>query len=119
MGLGPNEQHLLTQIEQALRGSDPKLAGKLAIFNRLTSREEMPLWERLLPRPSRLVRFAPMAMAAFVLCMLVISVTVLSRIGPPAGTADAACGIAWVQGCHAAGTSPHGAHGPGSGAGRR
>ena len=111
MGLGPNEQHLLAQIEQALRGSDPKLAGKLAIFNRLTSREEMPLWERLLPRPSKLIRFAPMAMAAFVLCMLVISVTVLSRIGPPAGTADAACGIAWVQGCHAAGASSHNAHG--------
>jgi Protein of unknown function (DUF3040) len=112
MGLGPNEQRLLTQIERVLRGSDPKLAGKLAMFNRLTSREEMPLWERLLPRPSKLVRFAPMAMAAFVVCMLVVSVTVLSRIGPSAGTADAACGIAWVQGCHAAGTSPHPAHGP-------
>jgi hypothetical protein len=111
MGLGPNEQRLLTQIEQALRGADPKLAGKLTIFNRLTSREEMPLWERLLPRPSKLVRFAPMAMAVFVLCMLAVSVTVLSRIGPPAGTADAACGIAWVQGCHAAGASPQNAHG--------
>jgi hypothetical protein len=112
MGLGPNEQRLLTQIERALRGSDPKLAGKLATFNRLASREEMPLWERLLPRPSGLVRFAPMAMAAFVVCMLVISVTVLSRIGPSAGTADAACGIAWVQGCHTAGAPPHQAHGP-------
>jgi hypothetical protein len=119
MGLGPNEQRLLTQIERALLGSDPKLAGKLAMFSRLTSREEMPLWERMLPRPSKLVRFAPMAMAAFVLCMLVISVTVLSRIGPPTGTGGAACGIAWVQGCHTAGTSPHGAHGAGSGTGRR
>ena len=52
MGLGPNEQRLLGQIERALHGSDPKLAAKLAAFNRLTYHEAMPLRERLLrPRP--------------------------------------------------------------------
>ena len=48
MGLGPSEQRLLGQIERALHGSDPKLAAKLATFNRLTFHEAMPLRERLL-----------------------------------------------------------------------
>jgi hypothetical protein len=110
MGLGPNEQRLLGQIERALRGSDPKLAAKLANFNRLTFHEAMPLRERLRHPPSRVVRFAPVAMAAFVLFMILISVTVLSRIGPAKGSSAAACGIAWVQGCQAGGVSPHAAH---------
>ena len=42
--------------------------------------------------------------------MLLISVTVLSRIGPSKGSGTAACGIAWVQGCQAAGASPHAVH---------
>jgi len=107
MGLGPGEQRLLGQIERALRGSDPKLAAKLATFNRLTFHEAMPLRERLLHPPSRVVRFAPLAMVAFVMFMLLISVTVLSRIGPAKASGSAACGIAWVQGCQAAGASPH------------
>jgi hypothetical protein len=112
MGLGPKELRLLGQIERALHGSDPKLAGKLATFNRLASREEMPLRERMLPGPSPLVRFAPMVMAAFVLCMIIVSVTVLSRIGPATGQADAACGIAWIQGCQTTATAPHSGHAP-------
>ncbi len=111
MGLGPNEQRLLGQIERALHGSDPKLAAKLAAFNRLTFHEAMPLRERLLHPPSRVVRFAPVAMAAFVVFMIVISVTVLSRVGPSRADSAAACGIAWVQGCQAGVASPHPAHG--------
>jgi Protein of unknown function (DUF3040) len=111
MGLGPGEQRLLGQIERALRGSDPKLAAKLATFNRLTFHEAMPLRERLLHPPSRVVRFAPLAMVAFVMFMLLISVTVLSRIGPAKASSTAACGIAWVQACQAAGASPHAVHG--------
>jgi hypothetical protein len=111
MGLGPNEQRLLDQIERALRGSDPKLAAKLATFNRRTFHEAMPLRERLRHPPSRAVRFAPMAMAAFVMFMILISVTVLSRMGPANENPAAACGIAWVQGCQAGGVSPHAAHG--------
>ena len=117
MGLGPNEQRLLGQIEQALHGTDPKLAAKLATFNRLTLHEAMPLRERVLrppsrvARPSRVVRFAPVVMAAFVMFMILISVTVLSRIGPSRGGSAAACGIAWIPGCQAGGASPHPAHG--------
>jgi Protein of unknown function (DUF3040) len=110
MGLGPGEQRLLGQIERALRGSDPKLAAKLATFNRLTFHEAMPLRERLLQPASRVIRFAPLAMAAFVMFMLLISVTVLSRIGPAKAGGSAACGIAWVQGCQAAGAPPHAVH---------
>jgi Protein of unknown function (DUF3040) len=102
MGLGPNEQRLLDQIERALHGSDPKLAAKLATFNRLTFHEAMPLRERLLHSPSRVVRWAPVAMAAFVMFMILISVTVLSRIGPAKGSSGAACGIAWLPGRPAA-----------------
>jgi Protein of unknown function (DUF3040) len=109
MGLGPNEQRLLSQIEGALRGSDPTLAAKLASFNRLTVHEAMPMRERLLHPPSRVVRFAPVALAAFVMFMILISVTVLSRIGPDKGNGAAACRIALVQGCQAGRVSPQAA----------
>ncbi len=97
MGLGRSERRLLSQIERALRGSDPKLAHALTSFSRRMSHLQMPHWERL--RPSRVVQYAPVAMCVFVLAMILISATVLSRLGPPPGQADAACGIAWVQGC--------------------
>jgi hypothetical protein len=99
MGLGRSEQRLLSQIERALRGSDPKLAAALTSFNRRVSHLEMPLRERL--RPSRVVQYAPVAMVVFVLSMILVSATVLSRLGPAstAGRVEAACGIAWVQGC--------------------
>jgi hypothetical protein len=109
MGLGRSERRLLSQIERALRGSDPKLAHALTMFSRRMSRFQMPRWERL--RPSRVVQYAPVAMAVVVLSMILVSATVLSRIGPTPGQADAACGIAWVQGCSAAGSgSVHAAH---------
>ena len=106
MGLGRSERRLLGQIERALHLSDPKLAAALTSFNRRVSHFEMPLRERL--RPSRIVQYAPVAMAVFVLFMILISVTVLSPMSPATGRDDAACGIAWVQGC----SSPpaHSAH---------
>jgi hypothetical protein len=97
MGLGRSERRLLSQIERALRGSDPKLAHALTSFSRRMSHLQMPHWERL--RPSRVVQYAPVAMCVFVLSMILVSATVLSRFGPAPGQADAACGIAWVQGC--------------------
>jgi Protein of unknown function (DUF3040) len=111
MGLKRAEQRLLSQIERALRGTDPKLAAALASFNRRVSHLEMPLRERL--RPSRVVQYAPVVMAVFVLSMILVSATVLSRLGPTSGRADAACGIAWVQGCPSA-TSAHAARAPAS-----
>ena len=97
MGLERSERRLLSQIERALRGSDPKLAHALTSFSRRMSHLQMPHWERL--RPSRVVQYAPVAMCVFVLSMILISATVLSRLGPAPGQADAACGLAWVQGC--------------------
>ena len=110
MGLGPNEQRLLGQIERALRGSDPKLAANLANFNRLTVHEAMPVRERLRRPRSRVVRFAPVVLAAFVMFMILISVTVLSRIGPAKGGGSAACRIVLLQGCQAGGVPPQAAH---------
>ena len=100
MGLGRSEQRLLSQIERALRGSDPKLHAALTSFNRRRSHLEMPHLERL--RPSRIVQYGPAAMAVFVVFMILISVTVLSRLGPGTARNNAACGIAWVQGCSSA-----------------
>jgi hypothetical protein len=55
MALAADEERALSRIEEELRRSDPKLAAKLAMFNRLTRSEAMPQRE-LLHRPSRLRR---------------------------------------------------------------
>ena len=110
MGLGRSEQRLLGQIERALRGSDPKLAAALSSFNRRVSHLEMPLRERL--NPSRVVRYAPVVMVVFVLSMILVSATVLGRLGPTSGQANAVCGIAYVQGCPTT-TSAHTSHSTG------
>jgi Protein of unknown function (DUF3040) len=56
MALAADEERALSRIEEELRRSDPKLAAKLAMFNRLTRSEAMPQRELLTP-PSRLRRF--------------------------------------------------------------
>jgi hypothetical protein len=55
MALAADEERALSRIEEELRRSDPKLAAKLAMFNRLTQSEAMPQRE-LLTAPSRLRR---------------------------------------------------------------
>jgi hypothetical protein len=47
MGLPVRQRRVLGRIENALRGSDPKLAALYAIFARLTRDEEMPRAEQL------------------------------------------------------------------------
>jgi hypothetical protein len=47
MGLPVRQRRVLERIENALRGSDPKLAALYAIFARLTRDEEMPRIEQL------------------------------------------------------------------------
>lgn len=47
MGLPVRQQRDLELIESALRGSDPHLAAKYAMFARLTSGEEMPRIEQV------------------------------------------------------------------------
>jgi hypothetical protein len=49
---GPDEQQALGQIEQMLRACDPKLAGMLSIFTRLTAHERMPPREGPLTMPT-------------------------------------------------------------------
>lgn len=55
MALAADEERALSRIEEELRRSDPNLAAKLAMFNRLTRSEAMPQRE-LLTAPSRLRR---------------------------------------------------------------
>ncbi len=55
MALAADEERALSRIEEELRRCDPKLAAKLAMFNRLTQSEAMPQRE-LLTAPSRLRR---------------------------------------------------------------
>lgn len=49
MSLSAREQQALYFIEDGLAGSDPGLASLLATFSRLTSGEEMPAREKILP----------------------------------------------------------------------
>lgn len=47
MGLPASQRRVLEKIENALRGSDPRLASLFAIFGRLTRDEDMPGIEEL------------------------------------------------------------------------
>jgi hypothetical protein len=47
MGLPASQRKILERIENALRGSDPRLASLFSIFTRLTSDEEMPRIEQV------------------------------------------------------------------------
>src|ERR1700749_3075065 len=55
MALAADEERALSRIEEELRRSDPRLAAKLSMFNRLTRSEAMPQRE-LLTAPGRLRR---------------------------------------------------------------
>jgi hypothetical protein len=52
VSLRPDEQQVLGQIEQTLQVCDPKLAGMLSIFTRLTAHERMPPQEGPLTVPN-------------------------------------------------------------------
>jgi hypothetical protein len=47
MGLPASQRRILERIENALRGSDPRLAALFSIFTRLTCDEEMPRIEQV------------------------------------------------------------------------
>jgi len=59
MTLGRRERQVLDSIEEGLVGSDPHLAGLLAIFTRLASGEKMPLPENRSANPRRAHRRLP------------------------------------------------------------
>jgi hypothetical protein len=50
MGLPASQRRILERIDDALRGSDPRLAALFAIFTRLTRDEEMPRIEQVRAR---------------------------------------------------------------------
>jgi hypothetical protein len=54
MGLRASQDKVLVEIETALRGSDPRLAGMFTMFSRLHLGEEMPRLEQLRARAIRL-----------------------------------------------------------------
>lgn len=60
MALAADEERALSRIEEELRRSDPKLAAKLAMFNRLTRSEAMPQRE-LVTAPGPLRRLSARA----------------------------------------------------------
>jgi hypothetical protein len=51
MSLPACQERILRGIESALRKGEPRLASRFAIFTRLTSDEELPRTEQLVPRP--------------------------------------------------------------------
>jgi len=55
MGLPASQRRILEKIENALRGTDPRLTSLFAIFSRLNRDEEMPRIEELRARASMLL----------------------------------------------------------------
>lgn len=55
MGLPASQRRILEKIENALRGTDPRLTSLFAIFSRLNRDEEMPRIEDLRARASLLL----------------------------------------------------------------
>jgi hypothetical protein len=54
MGLPASQRRILERIENALRGSDPRLAALFSIFSRLNRDEEMPGIEQIRARAALL-----------------------------------------------------------------
>ncbi len=55
MGLPASQRRILERIENALRGSDPRLAALFSIFSRLNRDEEMPAIEQIRARTALLL----------------------------------------------------------------
>ena len=65
MGLPVNQRKILERIENALRGSDPRLAALFSIFTRLTRDEEMPRIEQIRARAAIILARIGYRLAAF------------------------------------------------------
>jgi hypothetical protein len=124
MSLSGHDQRALDLISDRLAGSDPRLAGLLGIFTRLTAGEEMPAAEQIrpgLPAPAFRVRRPQRRPCgrrtprrgrrvlsrdgAMLLLWLAISVTMIAvAVVLSAGSPGPPCHVAWTMGC--AGTAP-------------
>jgi hypothetical protein len=97
MSLAPSERRALARIEESLRTTDRKLAGKLATFNALASRHGRLRWKWLSPWRLRLRRIIPMIVALAAMGIIVLAATVFSHSSPPGqplGASHARCGTA-------------------------
>jgi Protein of unknown function (DUF3040) len=65
VGLPVNQRKILEKIENALRGSDPRLAALFSIFTRLTRDEEMPRIEQIRARAAIIMARIGYRLAAF------------------------------------------------------
>jgi hypothetical protein len=65
MGLPASQRRILERIENALRGSDPRLAALFSIFTRLTSDEEMPRIEQVRAKATLVLLWIRYRLVAF------------------------------------------------------
>ena len=65
MALPASQRRILERIENALRGSDPRLAALFSIFTRLTRDEEMPRVEQVRARIAILMSRIGVRLASF------------------------------------------------------
>jgi hypothetical protein len=112
MSLSVREQEALSRIENTLAGSDPELAGRLAMFTRLTSGEAMPAREQMRAgaRNARgpTAACARLAHAMALLWVLIaigmIATAVSLSSGASSGASQGKCATTWPTAC--AGLAP-------------
>jgi Protein of unknown function (DUF3040)/MMPL family len=90
MGLARNERRALAGIERSLRGSDPRLATRLATFTSLTAGNGIPRWESLSPWWLRLRRL-PLLMAGTAATALFVAALVLGQVRHSSGAQRTVC----------------------------
>jgi hypothetical protein len=94
MSLNHRERHQLYRMEARLLRSDPKLAGMLAVFGRLSAGQRMPAWEQVASRQGRIGQAAAliaraiaiMAAAIGLLLSVLAAVVMGGRARPPQRT---------------------------------
>jgi hypothetical protein len=72
MSLAPGEEMMLSEIENRLRRSDPRLAARLAVFRRRALRGKGPVREFLSPWRARPLWAARLTLLAVLLCVGVV-----------------------------------------------
>lgn len=78
MSLSRRQQRLLNQIDAAVSRSDPRLAGMLAVFTRLTAGEPMPRREQLRTLAGR-IRAGLLLAAIAITTLIIIAASTMAR----------------------------------------
>ncbi len=105
MGLAPEEQQVLTRIENQLRCEDPKLALRLEVFGQQQRGGTGPACEHLSPRRPRRRWLSPLLAAALIAALSALSVMLISNIGHPVQVRVCARAAPWLPGCQAPASS--------------